>query len=127
VGHNPIGGWSVLLLMLGLLVQIISGLCAGDPDIFLYGPLAHRLDDATVSLAMRVHAINGKILLAWIVLHVLAVSVHVLRNRERLIRPMIDGNKWLPRDPGLRSASAWRALVVLTLSAGAVWLLLRYA
>jgi cytochrome b len=126
-GHNPLAGWSVLAMLLCVLVQIASGLCAGNPDIFLYGPLAHRFDEATVAWAMRVHQVNGVVLLVLIAVHLFGVLLHVLRHRERMIRPMIDGWKSLPRDPGLRMVGAGWALLMLAVCAAAVWMLLRWA
>ncbi len=126
-GHNPLAGWSVLAMLLSMFVQVVSGLCAGNPDIFLYGPLAHRLDETAVAWAMRVHEINGTILLGLIAVHVLGVLLHVVRYRERLIRAMIDGGKWLAQEPGLRMVAARWALLVLAVCAGVVWALLRWA
>ena len=38
LGHNPLGGWSVLAMLLALLVQAATGLFAND-DIITAGPL----------------------------------------------------------------------------------------
>jgi cytochrome b len=40
LGHNPLGGWSILAMMLALFVQVGTGLFAND-DILTEGPLYH--------------------------------------------------------------------------------------
>src|SRR5712671_6045913 len=41
IGHNPVGGWMVVALILGLLVQIVTGLFATDTDMgYFAGQLA---------------------------------------------------------------------------------------
>ncbi len=49
VGHNPLGGWSVLLMLASVLVQSVSGLFASD-DLVESGPFAARVSDATMQL-----------------------------------------------------------------------------
>ncbi|MGH6628561.1 MAG: cytochrome b/b6 domain-containing protein, partial [Burkholderiales bacterium] len=56
-GHNPLGGWSVMLMLVSLLVQTGSGLFADD-DVMTSGPLAKHVSDHTVSLLTRVHDAN---------------------------------------------------------------------
>jgi hypothetical protein len=81
-----------------------------------------------VSLASAYHRDVGKwILIALVVLHILAILYYLLHKRENLIRPMVHGDKELAQ-PVAPSADDVRsrllAMVVLTLSAGGVWLLL---
>ena len=40
LGHNPLGGWSAIALLLSLAFQTISGLFISDEDLGLEGPLA---------------------------------------------------------------------------------------
>jgi cytochrome b len=44
-GHNPLGGWMVIFLLLFLLAQGITGLFAND-EIFNTGPLYGYISDA---------------------------------------------------------------------------------
>ena len=48
-GHNPLGGWSVVLMLAVVAVQAISGLFASD-DISEEGPLVAHVSDATIAL-----------------------------------------------------------------------------
>ncbi|MFO0490637.1 MAG: cytochrome b/b6 domain-containing protein, partial [Curvibacter sp.] len=127
VGHSPTGAISVFGLLAFLLVQAGTGLISDD-EVSAAGPLTHRVSGAVVSLASAYHRDVGKwILIALVVLHILAILYYLLHKRENLIRPMVHGDKELAQ-PVAPSADDVRsrllAMVVLTLSAGGVWLLL---
>ena len=99
VGHNPIGGWSVLS-MLGLLSsQIGLGLFASDTDGLHYGPLSSLIADyETVEAITKWHETLFNLLLALIVVHVGAILYHVVRKRENLVTPMVTGEKDVESD-----------------------------
>ncbi len=119
-GHNPLGGWSVMLMLGSLLVQAGTGLFADD-DIMTAGPLARHVSGDTVSLLTKIHAINAWVLAALIALHLAAVLFYWLVKRENLIAPMIHGCKTLPADrPAAQGPGLWRAALILALSGLAV-------
>jgi cytochrome b len=122
-GHNPLGGWSVLLMLACIAVQSISGLFASD-DLTESGLLASRVSDETVKWMTRVHNVNRYVLLMLIVLHVLAVLLHWAIRHENLIAPMLHGRKRIDSTGPMRLASTWRALALLLLSAVAVGMLI---
>lgn len=126
VGHNPLGGWSVLALLASVLVQAISGLFSSD-DIVTDGPLVARVSDATVKLMTRVHKWNENVLLILIGLHIVTVLAYLLLKRENLIAPMFSGRKQLSAAPRLRFVTAWWALATLILCAAAVATLVWWA
>jgi cytochrome b len=119
-GHNPLGGWSALLMLLLLLLQGITGLFASD-DIATAGPLADAVSDRTVRLLTRWHKVGQKALLVLIGLHLAGVAWHALYKREALVRPMFTGRRALLGDPGLRFAGAGRAVLLAAISVAAVW------
>src|SRR5688572_22217569 len=41
MGHTPLGGWSVVALLLAMIVQVSLGLFATDIDGIESGPLSH--------------------------------------------------------------------------------------
>jgi cytochrome b len=124
VGHNAAGGWMVLVLLITLGVQVVTGLFTFDdvPE----GPLSGMVSEATAYWLTSVHAANFNVLLALIVLHVLAVTAYGVVKRQNLLWPMITGRKRLPsttRPP--RIASPVLALVVLLLAGCLVWAVVR--
>ena len=119
VGHNPLGGWSVLALLVCVLAQIITGLFASD-EIDTDGPLVAFVSTRTVKLMTRLHDWNQNLLLALIALHVLAVLAYLVLKQQNLIAPMITGSKRAPQSDAMRFASGWRALGLFLLCAAAV-------
>lgn len=123
IGHNPLGGWSVLLMLISIVVQSVSGLFSSD-DLTESGPFAARVSDATVKWMTRIHSINRYVLLLLIVLHVTAVLLHWVMRHENLVAPMLHGRGRIDAVNPMRVISAWRALLLLALSAVAVGILI---
>jgi cytochrome b len=125
VGHNPLGGW-VVLLMLGLVgLQAGSGLFASD-GIMTDGPLRDTVSRATSKLLTRIHHVNFNVLLAVVGVHVAAALGYWLVLRENLIGPMLTGRKHAlaPVAPAA-AVPWWRAALTALAAAGAVWWLVR--
>jgi len=91
-GHNPLGGWSVMLMLVSLLVQGVTGLFAND-DVMMEGPLAKHVSDNASALFTAIHDVNAGILLTLILIHILAVLFYLFRKNENLIGPMFTGRK----------------------------------
>jgi len=122
-GHNPLGGWSVLLMLASIALQAVSGLFTSD-DISEEGPLVAHVATATVHGMTRIHHLCPTVLLVLIVLHVAAVLGHRVFGGDDLITPMLHGRARLEHPPRLRFAPTWLALLLLAASAAAVWTLL---
>jgi len=125
VGHNPLGGWSVLVLLASVLLQAVSGLFASD-GIDTQGPLSDRVTTAAVKTWTRIHEWNQNVLLILIALHVVAIALYYVLRKENLLGPMISGNKLVESAP-LRFAGILRAAVVLAVAIAAVAALIVYA
>lgn len=122
-GHNPLGGWSVVAMLLSLLVQAVSGLFADD-EIMTTGPLWKYVSEDTASIFNIIHETNAVVLLTLICIHLAAILFYLLRKKENLITPMFTGSKQLPESSGesLRPAQGLlRALVILVICAGVTW------
>ncbi|MEJ8845728.1 cytochrome b/b6 domain-containing protein [Variovorax rhizosphaerae] len=103
VGHSPLGALSVFAVLGMLVLQVCTGLFSDD-EISASGPLTRFVSNAFVSLASQWHAVFGKWgVIALVSLHVLAVLYYVLVKRQRLVGPMISGDKLLT---GLRVAES---------------------
>ncbi|TAG04179.1 MAG: cytochrome B [Betaproteobacteria bacterium] len=96
VGHNPVGGWMVIVLLLLLTLQAGLGLFGND-EIATTGPLARYVSDDASIKAMSWHRRIGDALLILVAIHILAVLFHVFVKKEGLIRAMLSGKKSLPR------------------------------
>ena len=96
-GHNPLGGWMVLVLLLSLTFQAVSGLFLSD-DIFFSGPLYGSLGNEFSSLLRTLHDLNSQLLMALIGLHLLAVVIHAMMG-EKLTKAMVTGVKNFTQQP----------------------------
>lgn len=123
-GHNPAGGWMVLALLLIVLAEALTGLCATD-GIMTSGPLADLVGDSWSDTLTHWHAaILKPLLFAAVGVHVLAVLLYFLAKGQDLVLPMITGRKILPmtvREPAMRSKLL--ALVLFAAIAAGVWYL----
>jgi cytochrome b len=120
VGHNAAGGWMVLVLLVTLGIQAVTGLFTFDdvPE----GPLGGTVSETTAYWLTAVHRANFNVILGLIMLHVGAVTAYVVVKRQNLLWPMITGRKRLPaatRQP--RMASPLLALLLTVLAGCLVW------
>ena len=123
-GHNPLGGWSVVAMLISILVQAVSGLFADD-EIMTTGPLWKYVSGDTASLFNVIHETNAQVLLALICIHLAAILFYLLRKKENLIKPMFTGSKQLSESTteSLRPfQGTLRALIVLAICAVATWI-----
>jgi cytochrome b len=119
VGHNPLGGWMVVLLLVVLVANVITGLFSGEEHgpggLFL--PLIAAAGEEGLGEA---HAVLANVIVALACLHILGVATDWLLTRENLLRAMITGEKMLDEESASkeqRPVSGWRALVVTALVA----------
>lgn len=126
IGHNAAGGWIVLAFLGILLLQVTTGLLAGDKTGPL-GPLAYHLSKPTGITVGNVHVFTFNVILALTTLHILAIVAYAVFKRHDLVRAMVTGKKRLPatvRQP--RFASPALAAGILAVSAAAVAALIRF-
>lgn len=114
IGHNPLGGLSILAMIVFLIMQVASGLMSDD-EITAVGPLVQFVPSDWVGLATYYHKDIGKvILLGLVALHLGAIAFYYFRKRENLLRPMITGDKSIPFEvPSARDAWPERRRAVL--------------
>jgi cytochrome b len=127
LGHNPLGAWSIVAMLVLLLVQAGTGLFAND-DILIEGPLYAWVSKDTSDWLTTIHKLNFNLLLLVIAVHLSAVLFYLLVKRENLIHPMLSGRKHLPPErlhSAPRIVSPWLGLAVLVGAGIAVWLLVR--
>ena len=91
-GHNPLGGWMVMLMLAALLLQATTGLFADD-DIATQGPLAAKVSNATVARLTAIHQWNGWVIAGAVALHVLAIGFYQWGLKVDLAGPMFHGGE----------------------------------
>ncbi|MGE5723290.1 MAG: cytochrome b/b6 domain-containing protein [Sphingomonadales bacterium] len=110
LGHNPLGGLAVLLLLAGVAVVVYTGVTIGKGGDELHETIAWAL-------------------LALVALHVAAVVIMSIIEKENLIRAMVTGRKPAARHPGASDARRPGTLALLLAAlvvVGSVVAILRY-
>lgn len=128
-GHNALGGWAVLLLLLSLAVQAGTGLFLTD-DIFYAGPYNPVVSGDTASWLAGIHHWNFRLLLGLVAVHLLAIVWYQFRLKQNLVVPMLTGKKSAQRvaaTAAIESSALWRALCIAMLVGLSLWLLLSLA
>ena len=105
IGHNPVGGWVVMALLVLLAVQAGSGLFAND-EIFFEGPLAKYASRDMSDTLTSIHHLVGETLLIVVGLHVLANLAYWVVLKQNLIVPMFSG--FQRSDKALATPLRWR-------------------
>ena len=133
VGHNPLGGAMVMVLIFGVLAQVAAGLFSADTDTgMVSGPLAPLVADKWIERATAFHHFWINVLLVLMAVHVLAAIVYLVWKRQNLIGAMIHGSK--PLDdvvaagqpaPKLQFASGRLAISLLIACAAIVYFIVR--
>ena len=127
-GHNPVGGWSVVLMIVCVAVQAGTGLFANNEDYGFEGPLAKLVSGATSTWLTGIHRVSINVLLALIAVHISAVVYYLVYKKENLIAPMFHGRKQLPEALATaqrRIGGLGRALLVLAIAATVVYFVVR--
>jgi cytochrome b len=126
LGHNPLGTWMIIALLLAVAAQAILGMYLMDDDGFLAGPLKRTISDELATTMGHWHIRWFNVILALVAIHVVANLGYALIKREPLIRAMITGRK--PAGPyqdapeaAIVSHSNLRALICLIAAAGIVY------
>lgn len=127
VGHNPLGGISVLVMLLCLLIQAATGLGAND-DIMVEGPLYRYITKELSDQLTSIHHFNFNVLLILVAMHISAIFYYWIVCSDNLIKPMLYGYRRIAVD---KIPAQWRtrglmwALPLLIVCGLIVWLLVR--
>ena len=120
LGHNPLGSWMILVLLLAVSTQAILGLYTLEHNELVAGPLKRTISDGWTETLSKLHIKGYNVILALVGVHVLANSLHALLKKDPLIRAMVTGQK-----PAMAYEDASEARIVsrVSLRAGGVLLL----
>lgn len=123
IGHNPLGGWSILAMLTSLFIQAGTGLFAND-DILTEGPLYYLVSKNTSDWLTGVHRINQNVLAFLVAIHLGAIIFHLVVKRENLIKPMFTGRKTWENESDSAWGSPTLALVLVVMIAIAAYVVI---
>jgi len=113
-GHNPAGGWAIVLLLLFGLLTSISGWLIWQQ----IGEAGEWLEEA--------HEACAAIMLTLAGMHVAGVAFGSLAHRENLVAAMITGRKQGPADQAIAHGHLGAAAMLLLWIALCVWFAMRW-
>jgi cytochrome b len=129
IGHNPVGGLMVILMLVLVAVQATTGLFATD-DVVWAGPYNPSVSSSTASTLSSIHSINFNIILGVVCLHIAAIVFYGLYKRQNLVVPMLHGHlpsTLVPEHEAISSSQLIKAVVASLVAAGFVYWLLAHA
>ncbi len=115
-GHNPLGGLSVIAILLSLIVQLGTGLFASDTDGLYSGPLNRFISYELAETVTEIHETSFNVLIALIVLHLGAIAFYLVGKRINLVRPMITGQMNAPPEDNEKAELKKPGLIILLIS-----------
>ena len=125
-GHNPLGGISVIVMLVLVGFQVTTGFFATD-DILWTGPYNGAVSAATAEKLTSLHHLNFNIILAAVALHILAIAFYFLVKKENLVGPMVHGKKLVAEHEAISKSELVRAIIVIAISVGMIYWLLAAA
>ena len=95
-GHNPAGGWAVLLMLFLLSVQAVTGFLIADEEELIEGAFYGSIPADWSEELLHVHHANSSLIMAIVLVHILMIVVYRLRGRTNLVSRMISGKAMWP-------------------------------
>jgi len=125
IGHNPLGGLMIVMMLSLVLSQAISGLFMND-DIFTSGPYYESASEAIQQFMSLIHHNAFDVIIILSMIHIVAVFYHLLVKKINLILPMFTGYKLSEREKnnGIKSSKLLLAFILsLSVAFFLYWLL----
>lgn len=119
IGHNPLGGWMVILMLIVLAANVVTGLLSGEehgPGGLLLPLIAAPGEEGLA----EIHEVLGNLIVVLACLHILGVVADWILTRENIVRAMITGEKTIDASTVVaerRRVAAWRVVSVALLVA----------
>ncbi len=129
VGHNPLGGIMVIVMLVLVCFQITTGLFATD-DILWTGPYNGVVSGETADRLTSLHHLNFNFILAAVALHLMAIAFYFLVKKQNLIAAMLHGKKpsaHVAEHEAITKSEIAKAIVVIAISAALVYWLISAA
>lgn len=92
LGHNPLGAWMIVALLLALTALALTGVIVLG-GFFKSGPLAYAVSFSDGRFLREIHSILAVGLVVLVGLHLAGTLFESLRSRENLVAAMITGKK----------------------------------
>ena len=130
LGHNPLGGWSVVAMLAAVMVQAVTGLFISLEDYGFEAPLAKHVSRAASDRMNGIHEWAVWVILALVVLHLAAILFHAIIKKTNLVTAMLSGFRRVPSvkpEDASRGGNIFLGLAVASVVTYGVWWLVTKA
>jgi cytochrome b len=122
VGHNPVGGLMLPLVLLLVGIQAITGLFTSD-DIVHSGPYFQTISDSLQSVMQWLHHQTFSFLWIFIAFHIVAICWYKFAVKHDLIKPMFNGKKVVSEEQAIAHSQLLKAIIlVIVVAVFVYWL-----
>lgn len=115
VGHNPLGGWMIVLMLVTLAVIVLSGLAIHD-EHGGSGPISAFVSPGLAEAAEELHEGAANFMILLIAVHIVGVIATSVLEGENLTRAMITGRESAEESSPLRDARRSSASLAVALT-----------
>ncbi|MFT4924454.1 MAG: cytochrome b [Phenylobacterium sp.] len=126
-GHNPLGALMVILMIMLLSMQAISGLFIDD-DVFSAGPYNGSVGKDIVGLMAFIHHNVFDVIVGAVVIHLVAIGYYAAIKKVNLVLPMITGKKpadTVNKSDIIHTSRLWLAVIIAIITVAFVyWLVI---
>lgn len=130
LGHNPLGGWSVVAMLAAVALQAITGLFISLEDYGFDAPLAKHVSRATSDRMNGIHEWGVWLILGLVALHLAAIAFYAIVKKTNLVSAMLTGFKRVPSvkpEDASQGGNIFLGLVVAAAAGYGVWWLVTRA
>jgi cytochrome b len=112
VGHNPLGGWMIVVMLVTLGLIVFTGMAAAVGEGVRI-PFLGGLPDGVSEASEEIHEVAATVMMVLAGLHVTGVLVDWILTGENILKAMVTGRKTPAEGVAPAPAiSAWRGAVL---------------
>lgn len=116
VGHNPVGGLMLPLVLLLVGIQAVTGLFTSN-DIVHAGPYYETVSNSLQSTLQWLHHKTFSFLWIFIAVHIIAICWYKFAIKHDLIKPMFHGKKSVTETQAIAHSQLLKAVILIVVVA----------
>jgi cytochrome b len=93
LGHNPLGSWMIVVLLIAVFVQGSLGLFSLEHNELVAGPLKRLVAHETSERITKLHVMGINVIFGLVLAHVSANIFYSRLKKDPLIKAMVSGRK----------------------------------
>ncbi|MDU0353066.1 cytochrome b/b6 domain-containing protein [Paraglaciecola aquimarina] len=116
IGHNPVGGLMLPLVLTLVGIQAVTGLFTSD-DIVHSGPYYDSVSSSVQKTLQWLHHQTFSFLWIFVAIHIVAILWYKFALKHDLIRPMFNGKKVVTEQQAIANSQLLKAVILMVVVA----------